>query len=67
MVNELNKLQDTISHIKLENSVKSIELYDPNNPEFLQKKISKQNSFLTSQYLNLVLTKVTKKKQTRKL
>ncbi len=50
LVEELNKLQDTISNIKLEKSVKSIELYDPNNPEFLQKKLSetKRKNFFGS-------------------
>jgi hypothetical protein len=41
LVDELNKLQDAIGQMKHEKAVKSIELYDPNNPDFLQKKISK--------------------------
>ena len=39
-VEELIKAQDTISRLKLEKSTKSIDLYDPNNPEILHKKIS---------------------------
>jgi hypothetical protein len=39
-MNELAKAQDTIARLKMENSSKSIDLYDPNNPEILIKKIS---------------------------
>ncbi len=37
---ELYKAQDTISRLRIEKSNKTIDLYDPNNPEILQKKIS---------------------------
>ena len=40
-IEELVKAQDVISRLKLEKSSKSIDLYDPNNPEILNKKISK--------------------------
>ena len=40
-IEELVKAQDVISRLKLEqSSTKSIDLYDPNNPEIFQKKIS---------------------------
>ena len=39
-VEELIKAQDTIGRLKLEKSTKSIDLYDPNNPDILQKKLS---------------------------
>jgi len=38
-VEELAKAQDTISRLKIENSSKSIDLYDPNSPEILHKKL----------------------------
>jgi hypothetical protein len=37
---ELQKAQDTISRFKLEKSIKSIDIYDPNSPEVLNKKLS---------------------------
>ena len=40
-VEELIKAQDTISRLRLEKSTKSIDLYDPNNPEILHRKLSK--------------------------
>ena len=40
-IEELVKAQDVISRLKLEKSTKSIDLYDPNNPDILHKKISK--------------------------
>lgn len=42
-IEELVKAQDTISRLKLEKSTKSIDLYDPNNPEILHRKLSKLN------------------------
>ncbi len=45
-VEELIKAQDTISRLKLEKSTKSIDLYDPNNPEILHKKLSKPILFV---------------------
>lgn len=41
LLNELIKTQDALSSMKLEKSHKSIDLYDPNNPEILHKKLSK--------------------------
>jgi hypothetical protein len=40
-ISELMKAQDVISKLKLEKSTRSIDLYDPNNPDILHKKISK--------------------------
>ena len=42
-IEELIKAQDVISKLRLEKSSKSIDLYDPNNPEILHKKLSKIN------------------------
>jgi hypothetical protein len=36
---ELQRAQDTISRLKIEKSSKSIDLYDPNNPDVLHKRI----------------------------
>lgn len=36
---ELQRAQDTISRLKIEKSTKSIDLYDPNNPDILHKRI----------------------------
>lgn len=49
---ELYKAQDIISRMKIEKNNKSIDLYDPNNPEILQKKLSNLNN------LELVFRKV---------
>lgn len=37
---ELFKAQDMISRMKIEKNNKSIDMYDPNNPEILQKRLS---------------------------
>lgn len=37
---ELAKAQDNIAKLNLEKRTKSIDLYDPNSPEVLNKKIS---------------------------
>jgi hypothetical protein len=42
---ELQKAQDTISRFKLEKSIKTIDIYEPNSPEVLHKKISKSLFF----------------------
>ena len=36
---ELQRAQDTISRLKIEKSSKSIDLYDPNTPDVLHKRI----------------------------
>ncbi len=43
---ELKRAQDIISRMKIEKNNKSIDMYDPNNPEILQKRISKYFNFL---------------------
>jgi hypothetical protein len=42
VLDELAKAQDTISRLVLEKNSKSIDLYDPNNPEILNKKLSRK-------------------------
>ena len=40
LMDELHKTQDTLSRLKHEKSIRSIDTYDPHSPEILQKKIS---------------------------
>ena len=42
-IEELIKAQDTISRLRLEKCTKSIDLYDPNTPEILHRKLSNEN------------------------
>lgn len=39
VVEELIKAQDTIGRLNLEKNTKSIDLYDPNSPDILKKKL----------------------------
>ena len=39
-LDELHRAQDMISRLKTEKSTKSIDLYDPNHPDVLHKRIS---------------------------
>jgi hypothetical protein len=41
-LDELKRAQDIISRLKIEKNNKSIDMYDPNNPEVLHKRISKR-------------------------
>ena len=41
ILEELYKAQDNISRMKIEKNNKTIDLYDPNNPDILHRKISK--------------------------
>lgn len=43
LIEELKKTQDAMVKLNLEKNNKSIDLYDPNSPETLNKKISKSN------------------------
>ncbi len=52
-IEELVKAQDTISRLKLEKSTKSIDLYDPNNPEILHRKLSKLNKMYKKHFSSI--------------
>jgi hypothetical protein len=55
---ELMKAQDTIAQLKLEKNTKSIECYDANNVEVLNKKLSMKSTFIqNSLHLNPVYLK----------
>ncbi len=41
-LDELKRAQDIISRLKIEKNNKSIDMYDPNNPEVLHKRISRR-------------------------
>ena len=41
ILEELYKAQDNISRMKIEKNNKTIDMYDPNNPDILHRKISK--------------------------
>jgi len=43
-LDELKRAQDIISRLKIEKNNKSIDMYDPNNPEVLHKRISRRSN-----------------------
>lgn len=45
-IEELVKAQDIISRLNLEKNAKSIDLYEPNSPEVLNKRISNTLEFI---------------------